>query len=241
VGDLLANRMTRAARAYATATLSAFAAAVAGTNPLAALQPPDHGDGASDEPWLAPPAESGIYAIDAEARKLHAAAAAPLTAGFKEQATPRSDVRFWERDGSGEAREAAPRRSHRRPGYVPDVLPAPTEMNSAMIIWLVSGESSCLIAREGCHRRGSGGCRLPHLQQSTGSGAIRLACAVPCRRDKHDHGRSGERRAEHPSQRVPRGQRRILAELPGQPMPACAGPRPASLSGTANERLPLHR
>ena len=121
MGDLLANRMTRAARAYATATLSAFAAAVAGTNPLAALQPPDHGDGASDEPWLAPPAESGIYAIDSEARQLHAAAAAPLTAGFKEQATPRSDVRFWERDGSGEAREAAPRRGHRRPGYVPDV------------------------------------------------------------------------------------------------------------------------
>jgi len=32
---------------------------------------------------------------------------------------------------------------------------------------------------------------------------------------------------------APRGRRRILAELPGQPMPACAGPRPAALSGTA--------
>jgi len=44
-----------------------------GNDPLDVLQPPGEAD-AWDEQRLAPPAETGIYAVDAEARKLHAAA-----------------------------------------------------------------------------------------------------------------------------------------------------------------------
>jgi hypothetical protein len=68
----------QAARAYAVAALAAFRAAALRSDPLDVLQPPGEAD-AWDEQRLAPPAETGIYAIDAEARKLHAAAVgAPL-------------------------------------------------------------------------------------------------------------------------------------------------------------------
>jgi hypothetical protein len=73
-GDL-GGRCARAARAWAVAALAAYAAAVAGASPLGQLQPPADSAGDWDEPRLAPPAETGIHAIDAEARKLHAAAA----------------------------------------------------------------------------------------------------------------------------------------------------------------------
>jgi hypothetical protein len=71
-------RAARAARAYAAVALAAFRAATLHAEPLEVLQPPgDTGDW--DEPRLAPPAETGVHAIDAEARKLHAAAVgAPL-------------------------------------------------------------------------------------------------------------------------------------------------------------------
>jgi len=67
-----------AARAYAATALAAFRAAVLRSDPLDVLQPPGDAD-AWDEQRLAPPPETGIHAIDAEARKLHAAAVgAPL-------------------------------------------------------------------------------------------------------------------------------------------------------------------
>jgi len=69
--DDLTSRAERAARAYAVAALAAFRAATLRTGPLDVIQPPgDAGDW--DEPRLAPPAETGINVIDAEARKLHA-------------------------------------------------------------------------------------------------------------------------------------------------------------------------
>ncbi len=71
-GDLHA-RAARAARAYAAAALTAFRAAVFRSDPLDGLQPPDQAD-AWDEQRLTPPPETGIHSIDAEARKLHAAA-----------------------------------------------------------------------------------------------------------------------------------------------------------------------
>lgn len=72
-------RADRAARDYAVAALAAFRAAALGVSPLEVLQPPgDTGDD-WDEQRLAPPQETGIHAIDAEARKLHAdAVGAPL-------------------------------------------------------------------------------------------------------------------------------------------------------------------
>lgn len=71
-GDLN-QRGSRAARAYAAAALAIFHAAVARTDPLDGLQPPGDDD-AWDEQRLAPPSETGIHAIDAEAKKLHATA-----------------------------------------------------------------------------------------------------------------------------------------------------------------------
>jgi hypothetical protein len=68
----------RAARAYAVAALAAFRAAALRTDPLEVLQPPGE-SGDWDEQRLEPPPETGIHAIDAKARKLHAAAVgAPL-------------------------------------------------------------------------------------------------------------------------------------------------------------------
>lgn len=71
--DDLQQRAVHAARDYAAAALTAFAAAVAGTDPLHTLRPPGDGD-TWDEPPLPPPAGTDIPAIDAEATKLHAAA-----------------------------------------------------------------------------------------------------------------------------------------------------------------------
>jgi hypothetical protein len=71
----LAGRCSRAARAWAVAALAAYAAAVAGPSPLGQLEPPADGAGDWDEQRLVTPAETGVHAIDAEARKLHAAAA----------------------------------------------------------------------------------------------------------------------------------------------------------------------
>lgn len=62
-----------AARAYAAVALDAFRAAVTRTDPLDRLREPENTDG-WDEQRLAPPEETGIHAIDAEAKKLHAAA-----------------------------------------------------------------------------------------------------------------------------------------------------------------------
>lgn len=74
----LASRAERAARGYAVAALAAFRAAALRTDPLEVIQPPGDADD-WDEPRLAPPAETGIHVIDAEAKKLHAdAAGAPL-------------------------------------------------------------------------------------------------------------------------------------------------------------------
>jgi hypothetical protein len=68
------KRAEHAARAYAVAALAAFSAAVLRTSPVDVLQPPGD-DGDWDEQRLATPAETGIYAIDVEAKNLHAAAA----------------------------------------------------------------------------------------------------------------------------------------------------------------------
>lgn len=68
------QRCERAAREYAAAALNAFAAAVAGTDPLAGLRPPSDTDDGWDEPPLPRPPEVGIEAIDDRAAKLHAAA-----------------------------------------------------------------------------------------------------------------------------------------------------------------------
>lgn len=76
-GDLR-DRTARAARVYAVAALAAWDAAVSRADPLGQLQGPGEGDG-WDEQRLAPPRETGVHAIDAEAGKLHAAAVgAPL-------------------------------------------------------------------------------------------------------------------------------------------------------------------
>lgn len=69
----LQHRAARAAHVYAAAALTAFHAAVTRANPLTGLQPPDEDD-AWDEPRLAPPAETGIHAIDDQVKKLHGAA-----------------------------------------------------------------------------------------------------------------------------------------------------------------------
>jgi hypothetical protein len=70
----LARLSEQAARRYAVAALAVFNAAVAGASPLEELEPPGDEDD-WDEPRLVPPAETGVYAIDDHARKLHAAAA----------------------------------------------------------------------------------------------------------------------------------------------------------------------
>ncbi|WP_433574151.1 hypothetical protein [Nocardia brasiliensis] len=66
-------RAEKAAHAYAAAALAAHDAAVTGANPLEHLREPDQTDD-WDEPRLVPPAETGIHALDAEAKKLYAAA-----------------------------------------------------------------------------------------------------------------------------------------------------------------------
>jgi hypothetical protein len=67
-------RAEHSARAYAAAALAAFKAAVAGADPRPALAemgvPAAPVDG-WDPARLAPPPETGIHAIDAEAKKLH--------------------------------------------------------------------------------------------------------------------------------------------------------------------------
>lgn len=70
----LHTRAEHAARAYATAALTAYRAAVTRTDPLDSLTPPDPEPDTWDEPSLPVPPETGINAIDAEAKKLHAAA-----------------------------------------------------------------------------------------------------------------------------------------------------------------------
>ncbi|MFD7922498.1 hypothetical protein ACFV3R_25140 [Streptomyces sp. NPDC059740] len=70
----LRQRCERAARDYAVAALAAFRAAVAGKHPLEDLTPPTDDVDSWDEERLSPPAETGIHVIDAEAKKLHAAA-----------------------------------------------------------------------------------------------------------------------------------------------------------------------
>jgi hypothetical protein len=68
----------QAARAYAAAALAAFTAAALRSDPLDVLEPPSDGDD-WDEQRLAPQPETGIHAVDAEAKKLHAeAVGAPL-------------------------------------------------------------------------------------------------------------------------------------------------------------------
>jgi hypothetical protein len=69
----LEQRAVRAARSYAAAALAAFQAAVARSDPLAGLHEPNPEDG-WDEPRLILPAETGIHAIDADVKNLHAAA-----------------------------------------------------------------------------------------------------------------------------------------------------------------------
>lgn len=72
------ERAERVARAYAAAALGVFHAAVTQADPLAGLQPPNDAD-AWDEPPLSLRGETGIHAIDAAVKKLHAAAVgAPL-------------------------------------------------------------------------------------------------------------------------------------------------------------------
>jgi DNA-binding MarR family transcriptional regulator len=71
----LAGRVDHAARGYALAALAAFAAATAGADPLAVLAPPVDATDDWDAQRLEGPAQTGIHAIDAEARALRAAAA----------------------------------------------------------------------------------------------------------------------------------------------------------------------
>lgn len=67
-------RAEHAARSYATAAHGAYRAAVTRANPLETVTPPDPEPDTWDEPPLSAPVETGINAIDAEAKKLHAAA-----------------------------------------------------------------------------------------------------------------------------------------------------------------------
>jgi len=68
----LAGRAEQAARGYAVAALAAFRAAALRTDPLAVLEPPGQ-NGGDERPLTAPP-DTGIHAIDAAVRELHAAA-----------------------------------------------------------------------------------------------------------------------------------------------------------------------
>lgn len=72
------GRAERTARAYAAAALGVFHAAVTRANPLVDLEAPGDDD-TWDEPRLTLPSETGIHAIDADVKRLHAAAVgAPL-------------------------------------------------------------------------------------------------------------------------------------------------------------------
>lgn len=70
----LHERAGRAARIYAATALGGFNAVVTRSDPLAVLALPDLDVDVWDEPRLVPPAETGIHAIDAQAKKLHATA-----------------------------------------------------------------------------------------------------------------------------------------------------------------------
>lgn len=72
--DDLQLRAEYAARAYAAAALTAYRAAISRTDPLDGLMPPAPDIEDWDEPALLAPPETGIHVIDAEAKKLHAAA-----------------------------------------------------------------------------------------------------------------------------------------------------------------------
>lgn len=72
--DELRDLAEQAARGYLAAALGAFRAAVTNTDPLSSLDAPATGTDGWDEPRLAPPAETGIHVIDAEAKKLYATA-----------------------------------------------------------------------------------------------------------------------------------------------------------------------
>lgn len=112
-------RTAQAARAYAVAALAAFRAAALHTSPLEALQPPDDASD-WDEQRLAPPAETGIHVIDAQARKLHAAAVgAPL---------PR--------------RGPAPRQRHRRYVTTTPAIPEPPGAELAALAEFLRGHTS---------------------------------------------------------------------------------------------------
>ncbi|MFI5736102.1 hypothetical protein ACIA49_38670 [Kribbella sp. NPDC051587] len=69
----LAALATHAAHAYAVTAIAAHRAAVAQTDPVDGLVEPGSSDD-GDEQRLAPPAETGIPALDSAAKKLHAAA-----------------------------------------------------------------------------------------------------------------------------------------------------------------------
>ncbi|MFY1599546.1 hypothetical protein [Micromonospora sp. WMMD737] len=76
--EAVRDRAERTARVYAAAALSVFHAAITKADPLAGLQPPNDAD-TWDEPPLSLRGETGIHAIDAAVKKLHAAAVgAPL-------------------------------------------------------------------------------------------------------------------------------------------------------------------
>jgi len=68
----LSARAAHAARAYASAALTAYRAAIARSNPVDDLAPPTPDPEAWDEPPLLAPPETGIHAIDTKAQKLHA-------------------------------------------------------------------------------------------------------------------------------------------------------------------------
>lgn len=70
----LEQHASRAARSYAAAALAAFQAAVARSDPLAGLHEPNGDDDGWDESRLSLPDTTGIHAIDADLKKLHAVA-----------------------------------------------------------------------------------------------------------------------------------------------------------------------
>lgn len=69
----LHGRAERAARTYAAAALDVFHAAITRADPLTGLQEPDDGDTWDERP-LVLRGTTGIHAIDAQVKKLHAAA-----------------------------------------------------------------------------------------------------------------------------------------------------------------------
>lgn len=72
--DNLHARAEYAARGYAVAALAAYSAAVTQGDPTDHMTAPEAEPDTWDEPPLPAPAETGVNALDAEAKKLHAAA-----------------------------------------------------------------------------------------------------------------------------------------------------------------------